>query len=81
MPGVPVHPPGKPDKHRLAELALPTVPVLVVQGESDPFGVPPAVPGREVVLLRGNHSLSSDMSGLRDAVADWLHTVVSAYHG
>ena len=48
----PVHPPGRPEKDRLAELAAPTVPVLVVQGERDPFGRPPAAPGREVVLLR-----------------------------
>ena len=68
----PVHPPGRPDKDRLAELALPTVPVLVVQGEGDPFGVPPAAPGRKIVLLRGNHSLRSDMPGLREAVGGWL---------
>ncbi|MFD1520413.1 alpha/beta family hydrolase [Pseudonocardia yunnanensis] len=68
----PVHPPGKPEKDRLHELAAPTVPVLVVQGESDPFGRPDPAPGREVVMLRGNHSLRSDMPGLRAAVAGWL---------
>lgn len=68
----PVHPPGKPEKDRLAELAAPSVPVLVVQGERDPFGRPPQAPGREVVLLRGDHSLKSDMPGLRAAVSAWL---------
>jgi uncharacterized protein len=68
----PVHPPGRPEKDRLAELALPTVPVLVVQGETDPFGRPEPAPGREVVLLRGDHSLRSDVPGLRDAVRTWL---------
>jgi len=68
----PVHPPGKPEKDRLHELAAPTVPVLVVQGESDPFGRPDPAPGREVVMLRGDHSLRSDMPGLRAAVAGWL---------
>jgi uncharacterized protein len=68
----PVHPPGRPEKDRLAELALPTVPILVVQGERDPFGVPAPTPGREVVLLRGDHSLKSDMPGLREAVRTWL---------
>lgn len=68
----PVHPPGKPEKDRLAELALPTVPILVVQGENDPFGRPPPAPGREVVLLRGDHSLKSDVPGLREAVRTWL---------
>src|SRR4051794_19887015 len=36
----PVHPPGKPEKTRLDELDAVEVPVLVVQGESDPFGMP-----------------------------------------
>ncbi|MGD8213534.1 alpha/beta hydrolase family protein [Aestuariimicrobium sp. Y1814] len=34
----PLHPPGKPDTTRLDELLTPTVPVLVLQGERDPFG-------------------------------------------
>ncbi|GAA1302596.1 alpha/beta family hydrolase [Pseudonocardia xinjiangensis] len=68
----PVHPPGRPEKDRLPELAAPTVPVLVVQGRTDPFGRPEPAPGREVVLLRGDHSLKSDTPGLRAAVADWL---------
>lgn len=68
----PVHPPGRPEKDRLPELAAPVVPVLVVQGQRDPFGVPPAAPGREVVLLRGDHSLRSDAPGLRAAVGTWL---------
>jgi uncharacterized protein len=72
----PVHPPGKPEKSRLPELAAPTVPVLVVQGLRDPFGVPEAAPGRRVVLLGGDHSLKSDMPGLRTAVTDWLPTVL-----
>ena len=45
-----------------------TVPVLIIQGESDPFGMPPEAPNREIVKLRGNHSLRSDVNGLRDAV-------------
>jgi predicted alpha/beta-hydrolase family hydrolase len=71
----PVHPPGRPEKDRLHELAAPTVPVLVVQGERDPFGRPGPAPGREVVLLRGDHSLKSDASALRAAVATWLPTL------
>jgi uncharacterized protein len=71
----PVHPPGRPDKHRLAELVAPTVPVLVVQGDRDPFGCPEPAPGREVVALRGDHSLRSDRAGLTAAVTDWLARV------
>jgi predicted alpha/beta-hydrolase family hydrolase len=74
----PVHPPGKPEKDRLHELAAPTVPVLVVQGEKDPFGRPEPAPGREVVLLRGDHSLKSDAPGLRAAVTGWFAGLVRA---
>ena len=73
----PVHPPGKPEKTRLSELDTVEVPVLVVQGESDPFGMPPAGPDRTVVKLRGNHSLKSDMPGLRTAVTDWLNKLLA----
>lgn len=34
----PLHPPGKPERSRLEELAMPAVPVLVVQGTRDSFG-------------------------------------------
>jgi predicted alpha/beta-hydrolase family hydrolase len=68
----PLHPPGRPEKTRLPELEAVGVPVLVVQGESDPFGIPPAARRRKVVLLRGTHALRSDMPGLRAAVGQWL---------
>ncbi|WP_411721581.1 alpha/beta family hydrolase [Mycetocola sp.] len=34
----PLHPPGRPEVSRLEELLLPTVPVLVLQGDRDTFG-------------------------------------------
>jgi uncharacterized protein len=34
----PLHPPGRPQKTRLAELKVPTVPRLVLQGSKDSFG-------------------------------------------
>jgi predicted alpha/beta-hydrolase family hydrolase len=68
----PVHPPGKPEKTRLDELDAVGVPVLVVQGESDPFGMPPAAPGREVVPVAGNHGLKKDLDAVAAAVAGWL---------
>jgi uncharacterized protein len=68
----PVHPPGRPEKSRLEELDGVHVPTLVVQGESDPFGMPPPGPRRRVVALKGNHSLSTDLPGLEAAVRDWL---------
>jgi uncharacterized protein len=75
----PVHPPGKPEKTRLDELDAVEVPVLVVQGESDPFGMPPPrPPNRTVVQLRGNHSLKSDLPGLRAAIAGWLEALLAS---
>ena len=72
----PVHPPGRPEKDRLAELAMPAVPVLVVQGQRDPFGRPPPAPGRELVLVAGDHSLKADLPGLAAAVTSWLRSVL-----
>jgi uncharacterized protein len=68
----PLHPPGRPEKTRLPELEAVTVPVLVVQGESDPFGMPPAGPAREVVAVAGNHSLAGDLPAVTAAVRRWL---------
>ncbi len=75
----PLHPPGRaddPSKSRLPELEEVRVPVLVVQGERDPFGMPPAGWRRTVVRVPGNHSLRS-ASAVRDAVAAWLPRVLS----
>ena len=68
----PVHPPGKPEKSRLAELDAVKVPVLVVQGERDPFGMPPPKRGRKVVRVAGDHGLKADLGAVQDAVAAWL---------
>jgi predicted alpha/beta-hydrolase family hydrolase len=68
----PVHPPGRPEKSRLAELDGVTVPVLVVQGENDPFGMPPEGPGRTVTRIAGTHSLGG--AAVEPAVSAWLAT-------
>jgi predicted alpha/beta-hydrolase family hydrolase len=73
----PVHPPGRPEKSRLPELDAVSVPVLIVQGTSDPFGMPPEAPGRTVVTVPGNHSLTGDLEALAGAVRDWLAGVAS----
>ena len=70
----PLHPPGKaddPSKSRLDELEAVPVPVLVVQGESDPFGMPPEGRGRSVVRVPGNHSLRN-AEAVQAAVSPWL---------
>ncbi len=76
----PVHPPGRgddPAKSRLPELDAVTVPTLVVQGERDPFGIPPEGPNRSVVLVPGTHSLRST-AAIAAAVSDWLGSGVLA---
>jgi uncharacterized protein len=71
----PVHPPGRPEKTRLAELDAVSVPVLVVQGEQDPFGMPPKRRGRKVVVVPGNHSLNREPATVGAAIEKWLATV------
>jgi uncharacterized protein len=70
----PVHPPGRPEKSRLDELDAVTVPTLVVQGERDPFGMPPSAPNRIVVPIPGTHSLRSAAS-VEEAVSAWLLSI------
>jgi hypothetical protein len=67
----PLHPPGKPEKSRLEELDAVTVPTLVVQGESDPFGMPPPGPNRTVMRIPGTHSLRNS-SAVAEALSEWL---------
>jgi hypothetical protein len=47
------------------------VPTLVVQGERDPFGMPPPGPSREVVPIPGTHALRSSLA-VAAAVSEWL---------
>ncbi|MEV0719045.1 alpha/beta family hydrolase [Asanoa sp. NPDC050611] len=68
----PLHPPGRPERSRAEEL-LTGVPTLVVNGDRDPFGVPDASPGVEVVVRPGQrHDLRGDPRGLGQLVVEWL---------
>ncbi|RLV50997.1 hydrolase [Nocardioides mangrovicus] len=72
----PLHPPGKPEKSRQAELLGAGVPTLVVQGERDAFGGPgefPPLPATtELVAVPGaTHSLARPEAVLL-AVTSWL---------
>ena len=71
----PLEPParaGKPPQNRLDELDAVAVPVLVVQGERDRFGMPPAGPSRDVVRVAGDHGLKADLEAVAAAVRAWL---------
>jgi predicted alpha/beta-hydrolase family hydrolase len=72
----PEHPPGKPEKTRQPELDAVEVPVLVVQGERDPFGRPAAGPHHEIVLVAGDHNLSADLESVSRAATEWLSRVL-----
>ena len=78
-PAFPLQPPrrsGAPQS-RLPELDEVFIPMLVVQGAQDPFGMPPASKRRTVVQVPGNHSLRTDPSAVAAAVRDWLPTVLA----
>ncbi|MBM0235483.1 alpha/beta hydrolase, partial [Micromonospora sp. STR1_7] len=68
----PLHPPGRPERSRAAELDT-GLPTLVVNGDRDPFGVPRSGPAVHVVTRPGEtHDLRRDPAGTADVVRDWL---------
>jgi predicted alpha/beta-hydrolase family hydrolase len=76
----PLQPPGRSGAakpSRLQELDDVPVPTLVVQGERDPFGMPPPGPRRTVVQVPGNHSLKADLEAVSAAVRAWLPDVLA----
>ncbi|GGR29513.1 alpha/beta hydrolase family protein [Streptomyces roseolus] len=82
----PLHPPGRPESSRAAELLSTGLPTLVVQGGNDPFGkpaeFPPAGPYELVEIPYGDHGFAVPKRAPIDqeeavrrivgAVADWL---------
>jgi predicted alpha/beta-hydrolase family hydrolase len=69
----PLHPPGRPESSRLDELRQAGTDVLVVNGERDPFGIPPGADATRVVILPGEtHALSRHPAAVGEAVAEWL---------
>ena len=77
----PLQPPrrraGGPAPSRLHELDEVTVPTLVVQGERDPFGMPPTAALRTVARVPGDHGLKADLDAVAAAVRSWLPGVVA----
>lgn len=86
----PLHPPGKPERSRFAELAAAVaakVPVAVIQGERDPFGTPDEVRSalaglsaadRKRVHLSavpGDHGLKGGVGPAADAVEAFLRAL------
>jgi predicted alpha/beta-hydrolase family hydrolase len=77
----PLQPPprkgGKVSPSRLPELDEVEVPILIVQGERDRFGIPPAARRRTVVQVPGDHGLKKDIDAVADAVRAWLPGAVA----
>ena len=76
----PLHPPGRggsPEYSRSGELRGAGVPVLVVNGASDPFGIPDPGDASQVVVLPGEtHALTKNPQAVASAVATWLPGVL-----
>lgn len=80
----PLHPPGKPEKSRAAELTGAGLPTLVVQGARDPFGRPEEFPpGTELVEVpHADHGFAvpkkadvgqeEALSVITESVGKWL---------
>jgi predicted alpha/beta-hydrolase family hydrolase len=76
----PLQPPARAGSDRIAPSRQPEldgvgVPVLVVQGRNDSFGIPTAAPGREVLVVDGDHGLKRALPRVSEAVADWLRSL------
>jgi uncharacterized protein len=78
----PLHPPGRPDRSRAAELAAAGTDVLVINGDRDPFGVPAATPTARVIVLPGeSHALSRHPEDAGRAAGDWLRELLAGQPG
>ncbi len=82
--GYPLHPPGRPDQLRTAHLPSISTPVLIVQGERDPFGTPaelaPAIETMTAsvqlhIVRGGDHSLTVRGRARDDVYAEVLDVV------
>ena len=77
----PLQPPARkgksPSPSRIDELEAVEVPMLIVQGESDQFGMPPEAAGWELAKVPGNHSLRKDPDAVAEAVRSWLPGVAA----
>ncbi|MEV6556586.1 alpha/beta family hydrolase [Nocardia sp. NPDC051756] len=70
----PLHPPGKPEKTRREELLdAGDIEVVVINGGSDPFGIPDAADAAEVRVIPGQpHSFRTGFDVIAETVTPWL---------
>jgi uncharacterized protein len=73
----PLHPPGHPERSRVAELAAAGTDVLVINGSRDAFGIPDPGERRQVVVLPGEtHALTRKPKAVGAAAGAWLQEVL-----
>jgi uncharacterized protein len=78
----PLHPPGRPERSRVAELRAAGTDVLVINGASDPFGIPRRADASRVVVLPGEtHALARHPEKVAEAVTAWLREVLGLAPG
>jgi predicted alpha/beta-hydrolase family hydrolase len=88
--GYPLHPPGQPDRPRIAHLPHLATPTLVVQGSEDPFGTEDEVrqafgtvpaPVEWLIVPRGDHSFKVPRRAgpTMDEVLQRLYDTVAAF--
>jgi uncharacterized protein len=78
----PLHPPGHPERSRVAELRSAGTKVLVLNGDRDPFGIPEEEDEIGVVVLPGQtHALAKNPAAIGDAVAGWLRSLPALRRG
>jgi uncharacterized protein len=70
----PLHPPGKPENSRRDELLAPgDIEVVVINGGSDPFGIPDPADAAEVRVIAGQpHSFRTGFDVIAETVTPWL---------
>jgi uncharacterized protein len=74
----PLHPPGRPERSRAAELREAGTYVLAVSGDRDAFGVPASADASKVVVLPGEtHALSRNPAAVAAAVQPWLREMLA----
>ena len=74
----PLHPPGRPERSRAAELAAAGTDVLVLNGDRDPFGIPEGSARTRVVVLAGEtHALSRYPAETGRAAGSWLRDLLA----
>lgn len=80
--GYPFHPPGKPEKLRTEHLQVTSKPMLIIQGERDPFGTKQEIPNYNIdgkisirYLPDGEHSFKARKTSGYKTIDNWNQAV------